>query len=395
MRGGFLAVMVGFTSADVCTNTCKYAFDRVCDDGGPGSTFSLCPLGTDCSDCGRNPQPPSAPQLRRPPPLPRPPLDRNPYWPVLALSPPLPRPPTLVCPAIIAAAQTQHLLFSIPLIVLLLVPFLSSALCPNPLYERGCGGRGQHGVLALIFAVILPVCYSLNLAFFPYCDGIKDGNLFCPDCFGLWYLLVWIVFTNITVGGMVASIYIAYLCLRGSKPVPRAVWAIWVWLFMPLFFLIGHKAFGPTKNRWEKLCRAHAQDSSNELSIGSLSETATSSLMSNQATPEVHFVPNNTPVHVPVVLTPMAPNLAPNVPVAPNLAPNVPMAVHVPMAPALVQTFPKAVHVTMAQHDHMAPTVPVAPNGPETVSCTVSPLQCPPEGRPAPKASCVDAWGLD
>jgi hypothetical protein len=167
-------------------------------------------------------------------------------------------------------------------------------------------------------------------------------------------------------------------------------------LFMPLFFLIGHKAFGPTKKRWEKLCRAHAQDSSNELSIGSLSETATSSLMSNQATPEVHFVPNNTPVHVPVVLTPMAPNLAPNVPVAPNLAPNVPMAVHVPMAPALVQTFPKAVHVPMAQHDHMqAPTIPVAPNGPETVSCTVSPLQCPPEGRPAPKASCVDAWGLD
>jgi hypothetical protein len=163
-------------------------------------------------------------------------------------------------------------------------------------------------------------------------------------------------------------------------------------LFMPLFFLIGYKAFGPTKKRWEKLsarhfapCRAHAQDSSNELSIGSLSETATSSLMSNQATPEVHFVPNNTPVHVPVVLPPRAP----------NLAPNVPMAVHVPMAPALVQTFPKAVHVPRAQHDHMAPTVPVAPNGPETVSCTVSPLQCPPEGRPAPKASCVDAWGLD
>jgi hypothetical protein len=49
----------------------------------------------------------------------------------------------------------------------------------------------------------------------------------------------------------------------------------------------------------------------------------------------------------------------------------------------------------MAQHDHMAPTIPVAPNGPEAVSCTVSPLQCPPEGRPAPKASCVDAWGLD
>ena len=385
MMVGFLAMMVGFTSA--CTNTCNYAFDFECDDGGPGSMHSLCPLGTDCFDCGHTPNPPSAPQLRRPsPPLPRsPPLDRSPYWPVLALSPPLPKAPTLDCPAIIATVQTQHLLFSIPFIVLLLVPFLSMALCPNPLYERGCGGRGQHGVLALIFAVILPVCYGLNLAFFPHCDGFLD----CNACLGWWYLPVGLLLiTNITLGGMVGSIYIAYLCLYGSKPVPRAVWAIWVWLFMSLFFLIGYKAFGPTKlvfARHFQARQAPAQDSSNELSIGTLSETATSSLMSNQATPEVHVVANNTPVHVPVVLTPMAS----------NSAPNVPMAVHVPMAPALVLTFPKAVHVPMAQHDHTAPTVQVVPNGPEAVSWTVSPLQCPPEGRPAPKASCVDAWGLD
>ena len=384
MMVGFLAMMVGFTSA--CTNTCNYAFDFECDDGGPGSMHSLCPLGTDCFDCGHTPNPPSAPQLRRPsPPLPRsPPLDRSPYWPVLALSPPLPKAPTLDCPAIIATVQTQHLLFSIPFIVLLLVPFLSMALCPNPLYERGCGGRGQHGVLALIFAVILPVCYGLNLAFFPHCDGFLD----CNACLGWWYLPVGLLLiTNITLGGMVGSIYIAYLCLYGSKPVPRAVWAIWVWLFMSLFFLIGYKAFGPTKLVFARHPprRAPAQDSSNELSIGTLSETATSSLMSNQATPEVHVVANNTPVHVPVVLTPMAS----------NSAPNVPMAVHVPMAPALVLTFPKAVHVPMAQHDHTAPTVQVVPNGPEAVSWTVSPLQCPPEGRPAPKASSVDAWDLD
>ena len=35
-----------------CTNTCSYAGDGDCDDGGPGSDFSLCPLGTDCTDCG-------------------------------------------------------------------------------------------------------------------------------------------------------------------------------------------------------------------------------------------------------------------------------------------------------------------------------------------------------
>jgi uncharacterized protein YceK len=35
-----------------CTNTCRTAFDTECDDGGPGSLYSICPLGTDCSDCG-------------------------------------------------------------------------------------------------------------------------------------------------------------------------------------------------------------------------------------------------------------------------------------------------------------------------------------------------------
>ena len=398
MKGVFLAMMVGFTSADAtCTDTCKYAFDHVCDDGGPGSSWSFCSLGTDCSDCGQV-RPPSALNLPPPPPRPPPPPSRPP-------------PPTLVCPAIIATAQTQHLMFSIPSIILVLVPFLSMALCPNPLNERGCGGRGQHGVLALILAVILPVCYGLILATFPFCDGHGySPDPFCTACLGWWYAPIGtigsygglispilLVFNGITLGGMVASVYIACLCLCGSKPVPRAVWAIWVWLFMTLFLLFGVWAFlvfalvvicacmcGHFQAR-----RAPAQDSSNETSIGSLSETATSSLMSNQATPEVHVVPNtlvHVPVGVPVVLTPMAS----------NSAPNVPMAVHVPMAPALVKTFPMAVHVPiMAQHDHMAPTIPVVSNGPEVLSCTVAPLQCPPEGQPAPKASSVDAWGLD
>jgi len=35
-----------------CSNTCQYANDSVCDDGGPGAVYSLCPCGTDCSDCG-------------------------------------------------------------------------------------------------------------------------------------------------------------------------------------------------------------------------------------------------------------------------------------------------------------------------------------------------------
>jgi|GEM_PF-5563431 len=35
-----------------CVDTCSYAQDGACDDGGPLSEFSLCDLGTDCSDCG-------------------------------------------------------------------------------------------------------------------------------------------------------------------------------------------------------------------------------------------------------------------------------------------------------------------------------------------------------
>jgi len=32
-------------------NSCQYAFDIDCDDGGIGSDYSLCAYGTDCSDC--------------------------------------------------------------------------------------------------------------------------------------------------------------------------------------------------------------------------------------------------------------------------------------------------------------------------------------------------------
>lgn len=30
-----------------------YADDGHCDDGGPGSDYAACPLGTDCADCGK------------------------------------------------------------------------------------------------------------------------------------------------------------------------------------------------------------------------------------------------------------------------------------------------------------------------------------------------------
>lgn len=36
---------------ELCSNTCQYAYDGECDDGGPNSQYSLCDCGTDCADC--------------------------------------------------------------------------------------------------------------------------------------------------------------------------------------------------------------------------------------------------------------------------------------------------------------------------------------------------------
>ena len=38
--------------AHLCENTCPSSNDGECDDGGEGSIFALCALGTDCADCG-------------------------------------------------------------------------------------------------------------------------------------------------------------------------------------------------------------------------------------------------------------------------------------------------------------------------------------------------------
>ena len=41
------------TRAALCSNTCSYASDGVCDEGGPGSQYSVCVLGSDCFDCNQ------------------------------------------------------------------------------------------------------------------------------------------------------------------------------------------------------------------------------------------------------------------------------------------------------------------------------------------------------
>jgi len=41
-----------FGSGTLCLNNCHYPSDGYCDDGGAGSEYSVCALGSDCVDCG-------------------------------------------------------------------------------------------------------------------------------------------------------------------------------------------------------------------------------------------------------------------------------------------------------------------------------------------------------
>ena len=40
------------TCQGICTETCNWATDADCDDGGPGAEYARCAQGTDCTDCG-------------------------------------------------------------------------------------------------------------------------------------------------------------------------------------------------------------------------------------------------------------------------------------------------------------------------------------------------------
>ena len=105
-----------FTCEDSCTTWGRYSggfvyisleSDGSCDDGGPGSEFSLCTLSHDCADCGPRvtpgpwapplppapPQPPEAPPVPPRPPSP-PPIPPFPYSP----DPSPPAPPTSPLP---------------------------------------------------------------------------------------------------------------------------------------------------------------------------------------------------------------------------------------------------------------------------------------------------------
>ena len=94
-----------------CLDSCQWSRDRACDDGGPGSQYDVCELGTDCTDCGLrvvappsdatvtspSPSPSPVPSPSPPPPFPSPPPP-SPLPPITSASPPpspMPSPPPL------------------------------------------------------------------------------------------------------------------------------------------------------------------------------------------------------------------------------------------------------------------------------------------------------------
>lgn len=50
--GGADDELGGGGADETCSNSCEYAHDGECDDGGPDSAFDVCAVGTDCGDCG-------------------------------------------------------------------------------------------------------------------------------------------------------------------------------------------------------------------------------------------------------------------------------------------------------------------------------------------------------
>ena len=84
-----------------CNNNCLYANDGECDDGGLGSEFSECNIGTDCDDCNfRTMYPPPSPTSLLPSPMSPSPMSPPPIItypnptspPPNPMSPPLPSP---------------------------------------------------------------------------------------------------------------------------------------------------------------------------------------------------------------------------------------------------------------------------------------------------------------
>ncbi|MDA7744754.1 hypothetical protein N8911_01510 [bacterium] len=52
----FTLLFTASCEEQLCDDSCPFANDGVCDDGGKDSLHDVCQLGTDCNDCGERTQ---------------------------------------------------------------------------------------------------------------------------------------------------------------------------------------------------------------------------------------------------------------------------------------------------------------------------------------------------
>ena len=107
--------------AACCTESCHYAADGDCDDGGLGSEYDACQVGSDCTDCGVRvlppPQPPVPPPSPPPPPTPPLPPPTSPPSPALPAPPiPPPVPPSPPLPPLHPGEESPFLLLGAHLV---------------------------------------------------------------------------------------------------------------------------------------------------------------------------------------------------------------------------------------------------------------------------------------
>ena len=94
----FLPLIALLSMSVLCSNSCNYADNGYCQDGGPSSSGNGCSFGTDCTDCGNRTvaAPPTLPPLPPPPPPLLPPSAPPPPPPPLPpVTPPPSVPPSL------------------------------------------------------------------------------------------------------------------------------------------------------------------------------------------------------------------------------------------------------------------------------------------------------------
>ena len=154
----------------ICTETCNFASDGLCDDGGPGAEYLFCSRGSDCTDCGfRVLKPPSPPPyLPYPPPPPYPP----------APPPPSPSPPPLTpSPPMSTGASAVEASGSMGIIIGVLVGVVIVLVLALDFMRRRCNRIVVHPLPPVKDEIPIPQVRHFNV-FISHCTNDDSHRVF-------------------------------------------------------------------------------------------------------------------------------------------------------------------------------------------------------------------------